>query len=227
MEKKELHFLLSEANKILLEASDSHFELVEWDKETHVSLLLVDEQNKEHVSESNKPQSLLCLQRSISNTVLGEVVPSVRISDLSLISNSDFVDFVTVGDTQSEVKLHLKVGHLFNYGHTVDSILEFLYSGKTNLFHEVYAFTELGIFFSEMRSLGAIGLPLEIKVLENEKNYFISFNFFLKDSFSDYLPAMFLEDKKELRSVGCLQRVINEGYFLQFSEFKLEKSSRF
>ena len=130
MEKKKLHFLLSEANKILLEAADSHFELIEWDKETHVSLLLVDEQNKELVTESNKPQSLLCLQRSISNTVLGEVVPSVRISDLSLISNSDFVDFVTIGDTQSEVKLHLKVGHLFNYGRTVDSILEFLYSGK-------------------------------------------------------------------------------------------------
>ena len=107
-------------------------------------------------------------------------MPSVRISDLSLISNSDFVDFVTIGDTQSEVKLHLKVGHLFNYGHTVDSILEFLYSGKTDLFHEVYAFTELGIFFSEMRSLGAIGLPLEIKVLENESNYFISFNFFFE-----------------------------------------------
>ena len=57
-----------------------------------------------------------------------------------------------------------------------------------------------------MRSLGAIGLPLEIKVLENESNYFISFNFFLKDSFAEYLPVMFLEDKKELRSVGCLRK---------------------
>ena len=38
MEKKELHFLLSEANKILLEAADSYFELTEWDKETHVPL---------------------------------------------------------------------------------------------------------------------------------------------------------------------------------------------